>query len=157
MDLSKAATLSTSAVSSLWTSYHQTKGFLSAVIPSETYERMSGVAKKYPIFVLPLAREIFGEDIPEGSPGAVEMHLLVRRRSPCRAAKRLLTAFLQPKTGMGLPPRPLDGSRARSRPLNSPVHPPRRVPSPPILRPTLPHPHALHRPLALARHRPHAG
>lgn len=80
MDLSKAATLSTTAISQLWTTYHQAKGFLCAAIPTETYERMTGVAKKYPMFVLPLARDIVGEEKPEGSAGAVEMHLLVRSR-----------------------------------------------------------------------------
>lgn len=37
------------------------------------------IAKKYPLFVLPLARDVIGE-VPEGMQkegGAVEMHLLV--------------------------------------------------------------------------------
>ncbi|KAL8292234.1 hypothetical protein RQP46_001700 [Phenoliferia psychrophenolica] len=77
LDLSKATSLTPASISQLWTTYHQAKGFLSAAIPTATYERMSTVAKKYPLFVLPLARDIVGEDKPEGSAGAVEMHLLV--------------------------------------------------------------------------------
>lgn len=53
---------------------------------------MISVAKKYPLFVLPLAREIVG-DLPEGvdESGAVEMHLLVRPLSPLP-----LSSFLFP-------------------------------------------------------------
>lgn len=42
---------------------------------------MLAVAKKYPLFVLPLARDIVGdlpEGIEKGAKGAVEMHFLVR-------------------------------------------------------------------------------
>ncbi|GJN91200.1 hypothetical protein Rhopal_004218-T1 [Rhodotorula paludigena] len=75
MDLSKASDLTTSALSQLWTTYHQSKGFLSAAIPMETYLRMINSARKYPIFVLPLAREA---ELPEGQEAekATEMHLL---------------------------------------------------------------------------------
>ncbi|GAA6032466.1 hypothetical protein JCM8097_004774 [Rhodosporidiobolus ruineniae] len=74
MDLSKVSELSTSALSQLWTAYHQSKGFLSAAIPSETYLRMINSARKYPIFVLPLTRtaELEGGE----SESATEMHLL---------------------------------------------------------------------------------
>ncbi|KAI5476444.1 hypothetical protein MNV49_007757 [Pseudohyphozyma bogoriensis] len=75
LDLSKVATLNTQTVSALWTTYHQSKSYLSATIPTETYNRMSAVAKKYPMFVLPLAREPPAGS-PEGENGAVEMHLL---------------------------------------------------------------------------------
>lgn len=78
MDLSKAAQLDTSAISQLWTTYHQAKGFLSAAIPTATYEKMVQSGKKYPIFVLPLARDVVGE-LPDGSEtaSAIEMYLLV--------------------------------------------------------------------------------
>ncbi|GAA6048453.1 hypothetical protein JCM3770_003764 [Rhodotorula araucariae] len=73
MDLTKASDLTTSALSQLWTTYHQTKGFLSAAIPLETYLRMLNSARKYPIFVLPLAKVA---ELPEGQETATEMHLL---------------------------------------------------------------------------------
>ncbi|BGP40854.1 hypothetical protein JCM10449v2_004819 [Rhodotorula kratochvilovae] len=73
MDLSKASELTTTALSQLWTTYHQTKGFLSAAIPLETYLRMLNSARKYPIFVLPLAKVA---ELPEGQEAATEMHLL---------------------------------------------------------------------------------
>ncbi|GAA5885847.1 hypothetical protein JCM5296_000163 [Sporobolomyces johnsonii] len=77
MDLSKVSDLTTSALSQLWTTYHQAKGFLSAAIPNETYLRMISSARKYPIFVLPLTRDVVGE-APDGSETdqAVEMHFL---------------------------------------------------------------------------------
>ncbi|GAA5934633.1 hypothetical protein JCM1841_001788 [Sporobolomyces salmonicolor] len=77
MDLSKVPDLTTSALSQLWTTYHQAKGFLSAAIPTETYLRMISSARKYPLFVLPLTRDVVGE-APDGSETdqAVEMHLL---------------------------------------------------------------------------------
>lgn len=76
MDLSKASDLTSTALSQLWTNYHQAKGFLSAAIPTETYLRMVTSARKYPIFVLPLARTA---ELPDGeAESATEMHLLVR-------------------------------------------------------------------------------
>lgn len=86
MDLSKAALLDSSAVSQLWTTYHQAKGFLSAAIPTVTYEKMVKTGKKYPIFVLPLTRDVVGE-APDGSEteSAVEMHLLVSRAPSARS------------------------------------------------------------------------
>jgi ATP synthase F1 complex assembly factor 1 len=78
LDLSKASDLTATALSQLWTTYHQTKGFLSAAIPTETYLRMVQSARKYPIFVLPLARTA---ELPDGeAASATEMHLLVRLR-----------------------------------------------------------------------------
>ncbi|BGP25354.1 ATP synthase mitochondrial F1 complex assembly factor 1 [Rhodotorula toruloides] len=75
MDLSKASDLTTPALSQLWTAYHQSKGFLSAAVPMETYLRMINSARKYPLFVLPLARVA---ELPEGqeAASATEMHLL---------------------------------------------------------------------------------
>ncbi|TNY19187.1 ATP11 protein-domain-containing protein [Rhodotorula diobovata] len=73
MDLSKAVDLTTSALSQLWTTYHQTKGFLSAAVPLETYLRMLNSARKYPLFVLPLTKVA---ELPEGQESATEMHLL---------------------------------------------------------------------------------
>lgn len=78
MDLTKASTLSRDQLAQLWTTYHQTKGFLSAAIPTETYKLMIDNGKRYPMFVLPLAREVPGA-LPDGqeTEAAVEMHLLV--------------------------------------------------------------------------------
>ncbi|KAM0789334.1 hypothetical protein ACM66B_000167 [Microbotryomycetes sp. NB124-2] len=77
MDLTKATELNTSALSQLWTTYHQTKGFLSAAIPVETYNKMVETARKYPMFVLPLGRDVPGEQVDgSGKSGAVEMHLM---------------------------------------------------------------------------------
>ncbi|BGP17005.1 hypothetical protein JCM10213_000360 [Rhodosporidiobolus nylandii] len=74
MDLSKVPDLTSSALQQLWTAYHQSKGFLSAAIPTETYLRMVNSARKYPIFVLPLTRtaEVEGQE----AESATEMHLL---------------------------------------------------------------------------------
>lgn len=72
LDLAKAAELDGAALSTLWTTYHQDKGFLSASIPLDTYEQMLRTARQYPMFVLPLARQIEGND-----KAAVEMHLIV--------------------------------------------------------------------------------
>lgn len=71
LDLSKVADLNSQALANLWTAYHQEKGFLSAAIPISTYRTMVETAKKYPMFVLPLARETAEQE------GAVEMHLTV--------------------------------------------------------------------------------
>ncbi|GAA5924197.1 hypothetical protein JCM3775_005619 [Rhodotorula graminis] len=73
MDLTKAVDLTTTALSQLWTTYHQTKGFLSAAVPLETYLRMLNSARKFPLFVLPLAKVA---ELPEGQAEATEMHLL---------------------------------------------------------------------------------
>ncbi|GAA5935266.1 Atp11p [Sporobolomyces koalae] len=77
MDLSKVPDLTSSALSQLWTTYHQAKGFLSAAIPTETYLKMISNARKYPIFILPLQRDVVGE-APDGTQTdqAVEMHVL---------------------------------------------------------------------------------
>ncbi|GAA6061318.1 hypothetical protein JCM10212_003208 [Sporobolomyces blumeae] len=77
MDLSKVHDLTSGALSQLWTTYHQAKGFLSAAIPTETYLRMISSARKYPLFVLPLQRDVVGE-APDGTQTeqAVEMYLL---------------------------------------------------------------------------------
>lgn len=78
MDLSKVPNLTSSALSQLWTTYHQAKGFLSAAIPTETYLKMISNARKFPLFVLPLQRDVVGE-APDGTQTdqAVEMHVLV--------------------------------------------------------------------------------
>ncbi|GAA5965010.1 hypothetical protein JCM3765_004827 [Sporobolomyces pararoseus] len=77
MDLSKVTDLTSSALSQLWTTYHQAKGFLSAAIPTETYLKMISNARKYPLFVVPLQRDVVGE-APDGTQTeqAVEMHVL---------------------------------------------------------------------------------
>ena len=82
MDLSKVTDLTSSALSQLWTTYHQAKGFLSAAIPTETYLKMISNARKYPLFVVPLQRDVVGE-APDGTQTeqAVEMHVLVSHPS----------------------------------------------------------------------------
>ncbi|GAA5905843.1 Atp11p [Sporobolomyces salmoneus] len=77
MDLSKVSELTSSALAQLWTTYHQAKGFLSAAIPTETYLKMVSNARKYPLFVVPLQRDVIGET-PDGTQTdqAVEMHIL---------------------------------------------------------------------------------
>lgn len=55
---------SSEVIHQLWTAYHSTKdshGFLSATIPAPTYSEMMDVAQKYPLFVIPLPRNVGGE------------------------------------------------------------------------------------------------
>ncbi|KZS90277.1 ATP11-domain-containing protein [Sistotremastrum niveocremeum HHB9708] len=60
-------------ITALWTAYHASKpGCLSAVIPTETYERMITSAKLYPSFVLPLERTIPPDQAPADATTAVE-------------------------------------------------------------------------------------
>lgn len=68
--------------------YHQTKkGFLSAAVPLETYNMMLENAARYPMFVVPLAREDTAAveqtsaEIAAEATSAVEMHFLVRPRA----------------------------------------------------------------------------
>lgn len=109
LDLSKASTLSPPAIAQLWTAYHQGKGLLSAAIPTATYEAMLGVAQRYPLFVLPLARDIVG-DVPEGlapgAQGAVEMHFLVRNLLGSGGAPRADRDDLLDRNGLSYPHRP---------------------------------------------------
>ncbi|KAJ1740275.1 hypothetical protein LPJ78_004527 [Coemansia sp. RSA 989] len=44
-------------IGEIWTTYHATKDTVSAAIPAETYQRLLQVARKNPLFVLPLPRE----------------------------------------------------------------------------------------------------
>ncbi|KAJ2850426.1 hypothetical protein IWW36_001916 [Coemansia brasiliensis] len=44
-------------IGEIWTAYHATKDAVSAAIPAETYQRLLQVARKNPLFVLPLPRE----------------------------------------------------------------------------------------------------
>ncbi|CAG7847361.1 SubName: Full=Uncharacterized protein {ECO:0000313/EMBL:CCA67717.1} [Serendipita indica DSM 11827] len=58
-------------IGALWTTYHtakatQGKGFLSAVIPRETYESFLPAAKKYPSFILPVPRPEAQVELKEG-------------------------------------------------------------------------------------------
>ena len=72
MDLQKLLTRqpppSTEEISALWTAYHASTTSttkLGAVIPVETYRRMTSIAQKNPRFVLPLPREL--EDGTKGA------------------------------------------------------------------------------------------
>lgn len=104
MDLGKVATLPRDQVAQLWTTYHQTKGFLSAAIPTETYQLMISNGKKYPMFVLPLAREVAGA-LPDGqeTESAIEMHLLVSAAVSSRGTP-LTPALLQQEWAFLPPP-----------------------------------------------------
>ncbi|KAJ1779310.1 hypothetical protein LPJ77_001449 [Coemansia sp. RSA 2523] len=44
-------------ISEIWTQYHANKDTISAAIPTATYQQLLQVARKNPIFVLPLPRE----------------------------------------------------------------------------------------------------
>ena len=158
MDLTKAVDLTTTALSQLWTTYHQTKGFLSAAVPLETYLRMLNSARKFPLFVLPLAKVA---ELPEGQAEATEMHLLVRASSPSlfRLAPHMrisADALPPPRAGMVHPPATADDDRARPSPLDRPIHPSRRVQGAARVRPAVPDPDALHGPRGVAQRRPHA-
>ncbi|KZT23784.1 ATP11-domain-containing protein [Neolentinus lepideus HHB14362 ss-1] len=54
-------------VSALWTAYHLSRsqgtgrGYICASIPVDTYHRMTGIAKKYSSFIIPVPREQEGE------------------------------------------------------------------------------------------------
>ncbi|KAH9927494.1 ATP11-domain-containing protein [Epithele typhae] len=72
-------------ISLLWRAYHESRsngtgrGFLCASVPVESYEKMVGVARKYPTFVLPVPREnAQGEPAPDGSASdpAYEFYLM---------------------------------------------------------------------------------
>ncbi|KAI1797513.1 ATP11-domain-containing protein [Ganoderma leucocontextum] len=58
-------------ISLLWRAYHESRtggtgrGFLCATVPVDSYEKMLGVASKYPTFILPVPRE--SAQVEEGS------------------------------------------------------------------------------------------
>lgn len=69
IDLSKLEAdteMTSDKIKEMWTAYHTMKGKLSAVIPTEVYERLIASARQYSQFVLPLPRTIVGGDDPEG-------------------------------------------------------------------------------------------
>ncbi|KAF5285422.1 hypothetical protein FQA39_LY16676 [Lamprigera yunnana] len=45
-----------SDISKMWSDYHKNKDFISATVPSNTFEDMKKNAKKYPIFLFPIPR-----------------------------------------------------------------------------------------------------
>ncbi|KIJ07983.1 hypothetical protein PAXINDRAFT_173153 [Paxillus involutus ATCC 200175] len=73
-----------SQISTLWTAYHASRtggtgrGFICASLPVESYNAMISVAKKYPVFVVPVARESTADTAPdgEGSGTAHEFYFL---------------------------------------------------------------------------------
>ncbi|CAD6570740.1 MAG: hypothetical protein CYPHOPRED_004137 [Cyphobasidiales sp. Tagirdzhanova-0007] len=74
VDLPKLLPQSATAIGALWTAYHQLKpNTLSAVIPADIYVKMSRLAKSYPQFVVPLPKEVQGE---QGTGVGAEMHFL---------------------------------------------------------------------------------
>ncbi|CEI95763.1 hypothetical protein G6F70_007205 [Rhizopus microsporus] len=46
------------SISEIWTRYHANKDCISAVIPGSIYNRMYEISKKYPMFILPMPREV---------------------------------------------------------------------------------------------------
>lgn len=62
LDLHKLKDEPAEKIRDLWTGYHTIKNKLSAVIPTEVYERLVRNAKQYPQFVLPLPRTIVGSE-----------------------------------------------------------------------------------------------
>ncbi|KIJ68792.1 hypothetical protein HYDPIDRAFT_173431 [Hydnomerulius pinastri MD-312] len=64
-----------SQVSALWTAYHASRtggtgrGFICASLPIETYNTMMSVAKKYPVFVVPVPRESTPDTSEDGDSG----------------------------------------------------------------------------------------
>ncbi|KDQ54828.1 hypothetical protein JAAARDRAFT_37936 [Jaapia argillacea MUCL 33604] len=50
-------------ISALWTAYHASRsqgtgrGYICATVPLEAYEKMMGVAKRYPAFIVPVPRQ----------------------------------------------------------------------------------------------------
>ncbi|KAF9243754.1 ATP11-domain-containing protein [Melanogaster broomeanus] len=60
-----------SQISALWTAYHASrtggtgKGFLCASLPVESYNTMLSIAKKYPVFVVPVPRESTPDTSPD--------------------------------------------------------------------------------------------
>lgn len=79
VDIAKLVEQAPDTIAKIWNGFHLMQGpesrTLSAVIPYETYAKMEEIARKYPQFVVPLPREIIGEN-GEKSEGA-EMHFMV--------------------------------------------------------------------------------
>ncbi|KAJ3298743.1 hypothetical protein HK104_010308 [Borealophlyctis nickersoniae] len=56
VDLEKFGKESAENISTLWNTYHSARECLSAVIPAETYRKLTARAKEFPLFILPLPR-----------------------------------------------------------------------------------------------------
>ncbi|KAG9314692.1 ATP11-domain-containing protein [Chiua virens] len=72
-----------SQISALWTAYHASRskgtgrGYICASLPVETYNAMTRVAKRYPVFVVPVPRESAPDpSAPESSETAHEFFFL---------------------------------------------------------------------------------
>ncbi|KIK99920.1 hypothetical protein PAXRUDRAFT_822190 [Paxillus rubicundulus Ve08.2h10] len=71
-----------SQISALWTAYHASRtggtgrGFICASLPVESYNAMMSVAKKYPVFVVPVVRESTPDTSPDGEGSAHEFYFL---------------------------------------------------------------------------------
>ncbi|KAH7910163.1 ATP11 protein-domain-containing protein [Hygrophoropsis aurantiaca] len=73
-------------ISALWTAYHASRtsgtgrGYICASVPIDIYNKMTQVAKRYPLFVVPIPREntsgISQEDPNQGEGTAHEFYLL---------------------------------------------------------------------------------
>ncbi|KAA1089727.1 hypothetical protein PGT21_028268 [Puccinia graminis f. sp. tritici] len=74
IDLNKIATQSPSEIRKLWTAYHLSKSDppkLGAVIPCATYQEMLQAARKYPSFVVPLAKSSAVDSSEQAKPADV--------------------------------------------------------------------------------------
>ncbi|KAG1716768.1 hypothetical protein ID866_366 [Astraeus odoratus] len=71
-----------SQISALWTAYHASRsggtgrGFICASLPLEAYNTMMGVAKKYPVFVLPIPKQCKPETSDGDTTTAHEFYFL---------------------------------------------------------------------------------
>ncbi|KAH7930568.1 ATP11-domain-containing protein [Leucogyrophana mollusca] len=73
-------------VSALWTAYHASRtggtgrGYICASVPLDLYEKMTNVAKRYPLFVVPIPREatpdVSDADPTQGAGTAHEFYFL---------------------------------------------------------------------------------
>ncbi|KAJ7596750.1 ATP11 protein-domain-containing protein [Mycena floridula] len=64
LNLPRILSVTPAQVSALWTAYHASRsegtgrGYLCAAIPLDLYQKMAGVASKYPTFVIPVSRTV---------------------------------------------------------------------------------------------------
>ncbi|KAH7883948.1 ATP11 protein-domain-containing protein [Phlebopus sp. FC_14] len=75
-----AAPHTSTQISALWTAYHASRsggtgrGFICASLPVESYNTMMSVAKRYPIFVVPLPRESTPDTSSDGNDASRTAH-----------------------------------------------------------------------------------
>ena len=79
VDLPKLLELPKDKIADVWNGYHQmSKNAVSATIPWEIYQTMQTTARKYPQFVVPLPREVAGDQAATGTDAlGAEMYYMV--------------------------------------------------------------------------------